>query len=75
MDWFRSRQKSSSNELGDYLPDGGEQQYEQSERIQAPTRKIAEKECDAIATTYGGTEPNVERVDKGLFDCKFKLWG
>lgn len=75
MGLFGSKQKPSDNELGDYLPDGEAGQYEQSERIEAPSRKAAEKDCESIAQEYGGTDPNVERVDKGLFDCKFKLWG
>lgn len=76
MSWFRSKKKSSDNELGDYLPEDDAQQYEQSEPIQAYNKEDAEEKCDELAASYGGTEPEVEHTGrKGEYDCKFKLWG
>jgi len=74
MDWFRSKQKSSANELGDHLPEDDAQPCVESERIEAKNRDKAKEKCEDIAEAYGGTDPEVEPIGKGLFDCTFKLW-
>ncbi|HLP90358.1 MAG TPA: hypothetical protein VK184_17450 [Nostocaceae cyanobacterium] len=74
MGWFP--QKTSNNELGEYLPDAETQPDEESEPIKARGQKEAEKKFEEIAQEYGGTDAKAYPTDKkGYYDCRFKPWG
>ncbi|HLP89353.1 MAG TPA: hypothetical protein VK184_12275 [Nostocaceae cyanobacterium] len=71
---FSGFRGTAGNELGEYLPNEEAELQEESERIQANNQQEAKEKCDQVAKEYGGIESKAERIDKNLYDCKFKVW-
>ncbi|MCC5638253.1 hypothetical protein LC593_20925 [Nostoc sp. CHAB 5844] len=72
MPWF----KSTSSEMGDYLPDDEATLIEGCEIVGGSNEKEARENCQEVASQYDAVESEVEPTkDEDTWNCKFKFWG